>query len=291
MSACPQITAPREESILTLIAESTSDHREPSEAERNAPGGQEIICERAENTVEQEQLYTTAPTSLRISADPAVIGAFPYLASTSKGKGREIPSPSYSEERSPSQRRSTTSRSTRDEEKKQLGLLLAEWIAHSERNTEESHEAAEASRGIQQMVECIYAQEEEQDASTESTRAKASRVLYAEHRSNEGTTEYECCQSTRAQFEVPQYLGRPRVEEEDHTSLSELRNKDQTERTQKYTMQMAESRARAGWTRPHRRTSGPPTLIIREEDKDSDLDEEPSSPDSDNSRANNDAIQ
>ena len=144
--AHPQITAPREESILTLIAESTSDHRQPSEAERNAPSEQEIIHERVENTIEQEQSYTTAPTSLRISADPAVIGMFPYHALTSKGKGREIPSPSYSEEHSSSQRRSTTSRSMRNEEKKQLGLLLTEWIDRSERNTEESHRATEESR-------------------------------------------------------------------------------------------------------------------------------------------------
>ena len=309
--ARPQIAAPREESILMLIAESTSDHREPSEAERNAPSEQEIIRERAENTIEQEQSYTTAPTSLRISADPAVIGAFPYHASTSKGKGHEIPSPSYSEEHSSSQRRSTTSRSTCNEEKKQLGLLLTEWIDHSERNmeescrateescrateesrraTEESRKASEALRDIQQMVEHIFAQDNEQDASIESTRAKASRALYAECGSNEGTAEYECRQSARARFEVPQYLGRPRVEEEDHTSLSELRNKDRTGCTWKYTARMAESQACAGWTRPHGWTSSPPTLLIREEDKDSNSDEEPSSPDSDDSRADNATI-
>ena len=280
--ARPQITAPQEESILTSIVESTSDDQEPSEAERNTPGEREISRERAENIVEQEQSYMTTPASSRLSAYPAEASASPYFASTSKGKGRKI-DPPYT---LPQGRRDSPSRLTREEERRQIGLALADWTDRVEKNTEESRKAAEESRKASEALQSLRQMFEQF-----CTRDDERNALYTEHGSNGGTAEYERRQSVRARFEAPQSVERPRIEEEDHTSSSDPRSWDQTEHMRKYTTQMAGSRARAVWTRPHGRTSGPPTLINRRGDKDTNSDKEPSSPDSNDSQIDNAAIQ
>jgi hypothetical protein len=271
-----------EESILTTIADFDS---ESSGAERNAPRGQGRNREEAEYIEEQEQEYTTAPASIRLPADSAVESASPHFASTSKGKGREINPPSHSKENTrPWERGSSSSQWTQEEVRRQIGIALSDWTHRVEKNTEETRKRAEEFQSLRQMFEDYCARDNERRAlsdATDSTRARASRALYAERGSNEGTAEYERRQSARARFEVPQPARTPRIEEEGQTSSPDPRIRERAERTRKYTAQMAESRARANRARPHRRTSGPPTLITRKGVRDTDSDEEPLSLSSD----------
>ena len=113
-----------EESVLTTIADFES---ESSGAERNAPRGQGRNREGAEYIVEQEQEYTTAPASIRLPADSAVESASPHLASTSKGKGREINPPSHSKENTrPWERGNSPSQWTQEEVRRQIGIALSD---------------------------------------------------------------------------------------------------------------------------------------------------------------------
>jgi len=68
-------------------------------------------------------------------------------------------------------------------------------------------------QGIQKMFDQVCARYEGQCVPSPSPRALATQAIYAECRSNEGTTDYECCRNAQARFDQPQPNEQTGVEE------------------------------------------------------------------------------
>jgi len=201
-------------STLTSIAESTSDKQRQSE-EDNAPSEHETIRKLSEEVPDQEQSYTTAPRSFGPSTDLAGLRATTSSeAQVSKRRGCPTVTPTRSDEgASPWGQRGAPPHLTRvDEEMGQLRDSLSYWAAIAEVSRAEvsnlqdrvicsfnwTTNVAEAMQGMQRMVDRMIAWDGGQLAPPNSPHAMASRALFAEHRSNEGTVDYECCQGAQA---------------------------------------------------------------------------------------------
>jgi hypothetical protein len=94
--------------------------------------------------------------------------------------------------------------------------------------------ASEDMQNIRHLYESIRTRNRGQDDRSDSIRAMASRALYAERGSSEGTVSYECQQSARARFEATKNLGGPRIVEEDCRASPDSGMENQLEQMQQY---------------------------------------------------------
>jgi hypothetical protein len=206
-----------------------------------------------------------------------------------KGKGRNRGNDHRERtNNSPRRRRSNSSQAAQADALDQLGLAIMTCSESVHANTQEMEQirhshaqeleqlqlkttrTSEDMQNIWHLYESICTRNRGQDDRSDFIHAMASRVLYAERRSSEGTVSYERQQSARAQFEATQNLGGPRIIEEDRRASPDSRTENWSERTWQYAVRMAEARVRA--TRPQGRTSGPPNTVIRRGDRDTDSD-------------------
>jgi hypothetical protein len=236
--APPDYNTSLEESLLTSIAGPSSGTQQYPETQSpedsDAPSEWETIHYEPDDSGEWEQLYTTAPSSFGPSADPAVLIATPYVTMRNKGKGRDRGNEHCERTNtSPWRRRSNSPQAAQADALDQLGLAIMTCSESVHANTQEMEQIwcshAQELEQLQlkttcmledmQNIQCLYKsiriQNRGQDDRSDSIHAMASRALYTEHRSSEGTASYERQQSARAQFEATQNLGGPRIVEED----------------------------------------------------------------------------
>jgi len=201
-----------------------------------------------EESYELEQSYTTAPS---LSVDPeGFVSSTPAIVAD-KGKGRTVSTPSQSEVNTlPWGRRDTPPHLLHaDEEWAQIDDALNNWSALAEKNkadaikhrqeltdlqtrvTNSFHRASDVSdamQGIHKMLDHVHPRYEGQYAPSPSPCALATQALYAKHRSNEGTADYERRQSAQARFRPPQPAEQSRIKGvKSHISLPQLRAPEQ----------------------------------------------------------------
>jgi len=121
-------------------------------------------------------------------------------------------------------------------------------------------------QGMRQLLNRVRARYEGWSVPSPSPRAQATRAIFADRGSNEGTVDFERRVNAQAHFENP----RP-VEQSMEESGPSPRNRDRAPHTERYERQMAESRAHAASKSPRARTSGPPTRVQHEPEETSDF--------------------
>jgi len=203
--ACTERSASCEGSALTSLAGSLGDEQTQSE-ENNAPSEHGTIREQTEEIHDQEQSYTTTPGSFGPSTAPSA-------AQTSKGKRHiAVRSPRSEDTSSWDQRASPPHLTCSSEDMGQLREALSCLTAIAEENRVEvsnlQHRVAhsynqttgivEAMQTMQHMINRITAWEEGQHTPSDSPHTIASRAIFAECGSNEGTIDYECRQNAQA---------------------------------------------------------------------------------------------
>jgi len=258
---CTERPASREGSALTSLTGSLGDEQTQSE-ENDAPSEHGTIHEQTEEIHDQEQSYTTAPGSFGPSMAPSA-------AQTSKGKRHiAVRSPRSEDTLSWDQRASPPHLTCSNEDMGQLREALSRLTAIAEENRVEvsnlQHRVAhsynqttgvvEAMQTIQRMIDCITAREEGRHTPPDSPRAIASRAIFTECGSNEGTIDYECRQNAQARFEAPLHTKGARAEQtggyssasstragEGSNSLSRIRVEERTTPFDRFNLQMTES--------------------------------------------------
>ena len=113
-------------------------------------------------------------------------------------------------------------------------------------------------QGMRQLLNRVRARYEGRSVPSPSPRAQATREIFADRGSDEGTVDFEHRVNARARFENP----RPIEQSMEESGLSP-RTRDRAPHTERYERQMAESRARAASKSPRARTSGPPTQVLQ----------------------------
>ena len=239
-------------SALTSVVGSFDNEQRQSE-EDDTPSEHGTIHKQTEEVHDQEQSYTTAPGSFGPSLDPAGLGMTSSAAHTSRGNQCITTRSPCSEEDFPpwSQRVASSPLAHNEEDMGQLREALTHWTAIAERNRVEASGIVDAMHDMGRTVNCIIVRVGGQHVPPNSPCALASRALFAECGSNEGTIDYECCQSVQACFTVPRmrnegmeqhslaFTTRATREESNHSSYA--RTKESSTPSECYKVQMAES--------------------------------------------------
>ncbi len=126
-------------------------------------------------------------------------------------------------------------------------------------NYHRSTNILDAMQRMRDRIERLRPRKEGRSTPEHSPRALASQALYAERGPAEEPAEYQRRKGAQARFETSRPPAELRIEEvEDYSSSPYPGMEEQSTSSQRYARQMAESRARTAWKRPHGRTSGPP---------------------------------
>ena len=260
-----EISAPREESVLSSIAESRSDTSYQPEGVipgGNAPSKQGTVRERSEEPCKQS--FTTAAGSFGPFSAPVGFSAALSEVPLDRGRGRM---PGGDNERWDNLL----------EEMKVWSAVARRCQADADQLQANSSDVVDAMQRMQKVVGELRPHEGGRTSPEQSPRALASRALYANRGSTEGTAEYQRCKDAQARFETPQPSTRIEEVTSRYSSSPYTGTEDQS--TQRCARQMAALRARAAWNKPQGRTSGPPPRNRGRYHKGSD--EEPSNPSSD----------
>ena len=116
-----------------------------------------------------------------------------------------------------------------------------------------STEVTDTMQGMRQLLDRVHTRYEGQNMPGLSPCALATRALYADRGSDEGSIDYKCRLHTRARFEDPRPSGQPRIKGD--SSSPQTRNR--VSPTERNNRQMAELHARAFSRSPRGQTSGP----------------------------------
>lgn len=250
-------TPRREESVLTSIASSRSDRQSTQLNEStHSESERETIRETQEEAHDQEQSYTTAPGSIGPSA------RINRSRVSSEEHRRSLSIPSRDDEEIPRRRdRRETSRRPDDEWTQVMGTMN-ELATMAERNRaeltnlrmrvdnsfESTNKMMDNLNNIQRMIERVRNQHEERHEPPSSPRTLATRAVYADRGSNEGTLDYELRKNAQARFLSSRFIERSRAEEGDESNAS---SQIRTATDRGHTRSNTQARQRAG-TRAHR---------------------------------------